>query len=268
MKKILCVLVGLTFCAGAYAGDATVGDMDIFFSTDANIEFKAPGAPDLGDIGGAGTQTLYVYANIDINDFKTWNGLGLDIAIDGGTYLGGELYNPNMGATPPVDPLWPQYEKYRWQNGAISGSRPYNPIPSTVEGYLNASAVSGGWLINLGALPSYGDYGTGPNSGDELAYSDYQNDAGDITWTGTYLLGEIWFTGDAVGGINLGVSPAWNTQTGDTAPWATLAFGLNGPVDGRLTGAGLDNVIYDATFTPEPASLLLMALGALIIRRR
>ncbi len=272
MKRTLCVLVGLTMCAGmAGAGEATTGDIDIFFATSDTIQFMQPQAP-VVDLGApAGTARLYIWANIDINDFATWNGMGLEFVPTGGlTVTGGELYNPNMADEPPVEPLWQQYAKYRWQNGAVGGSRPLNPIPMTGDGYLNASAVSGGWLTNLGALPAYGDFGLGENNGDELAWSNHDDNAGDITWTGSYLLGhvDVDVTDADTAGLNFAVSPAWITQQGDADPWATVAFGLNDPIDGRVHHNIAPNAIADATFVPEPASLLLLALGALAIRRR
>ncbi len=274
MKKTLCVLIGLALCgSAAIADDATVGDLDVFFSTSNAIQHMTPGAPEIvvDTSGGPVSERLYIWANIDHDDFAKWNGLGLNFVTEGGVSVtGGELYNPNMGpSSGSKGQTWEEYEKFRWQNGAVGGSEPNNPIPMTPGGYLNASAVSGGWLLELGVMPAYGDYGTGPDAGDELAYSNYAADT--TTWTLSYLLGHIDVeVSDVDSAVNFAISSAWCTLKGDTDPYATVRFGLNDEVSGRVTGAGgfADERVNDVTFTPEPASLVLLVLSGLLLRRR
>jgi hypothetical protein len=260
MKKVLIVLVGL-MAVTAYAAD-----MDIFFSTDNNIEFKTPGAIDLGDHPLAGdTATVYIYAQVDLYE-NAWNGFGLAFDSTGGAATYGELYNPNMGG----DGAKIQ-KAFRWQNGSVAGSDPTNPILMDGDGDLAGASVSSTAfaLLGIGADPSAGDYAGDPGAADTdtLSYSTYVG-VGD--WTGTFLVGEILITFDGTaGGLDGGVANDWITRGGDVSPWATIRFGgQDGDIDGRLTGGGLDGAYNDITWTPEPASMILLALGALVIRRR
>ena len=269
MKRAICLLAGMTMLAGvATAGPATTGDVDIFFSTDNTIGFMERQAPEVPTTVGA-TETVYIWANLDLYDYRTWNGVGLRFATSGATIVGGGLYNANMGGSGEKGQPGKQF---RWQNGAVGDGDPFNPIPiSATDGDLIGAAVTapGFQLLALGADARNGDFAVGPAPvlGDDLAYSNF---AGDGTWTGSYLLGWLDVQVDQIGGtINLGVSDELITRAGDAAaPWATVAFGLNGALDGRVVGNGLNNPTPDVTFTPEPASLLLVALAGLAIRRR
>jgi hypothetical protein len=257
MKKALIVLVGL-MAVTAYAGD-----IDIFFSADSAVAYKAASPLDLGDKSGGGSQTIYIYANLNAYDYYTFNGMGIAFDASGANLPSGALYNPNMGGdgTPKGGP-----KAFRWQNGSVAGSDPLNPIPFDSDGDLAGAAVSSSvfGLLGIGAVPTNGDYAAG--SGDDLAYSNFN--AG--VWTFTYLVGEITLDFDgSAGGVDMGVANDWITLGGDVFPWATVNFGGQGnDVDGRTTGAGLDLQYNDAFWTPEPASLILLALGALVIRRR
>ena len=91
MKKALIVLVGL-MAVSAYAVE-----LDVFFSTDNNIELKTPGAIDLGNKGAGDTQTIYLYAQVDLYNGGTWNGFGVSYDISSGGLSNGQLYNPNCG---------------------------------------------------------------------------------------------------------------------------------------------------------------------------
>ncbi len=199
------------------------------------------------------------------------------------TVTGGEYYNPNHGpATGAGD--WQDWKKFRWlngYNGSYPNSEPWNPIPAVPgdpvysDWELNAIGIvhpSLPFVNALGRQPAFGNDGLGGGaaSGDDLlAYADYFPETN--TWTGSYLLGHIDVEVTSTAGpptVNFAVSPGWITQQGDTDPWSTVAFGLNDPIDGR-TDHNMDPSSYpDVTFIPEPASLVLLALGASLIRRR
>lgn len=262
MKKALIVLVGL-MAVTAYAGD-----IDIFFSADAAVAYKTAAPLDLGDIGAATSQTVYIYANLNAYDYYTFNGLGIAFDAAGASLSGGALYNPNMGGDGTAKG---GAKAFRFQNGSVGGSDPVNPIPFDADGDLAGAAVSSTdfTLLGIGAVPRNGDYAAQPapnGTGDDLAYSDYVAPR----WTFTYLLGEVTLNFDGgPGGVDLGVANDWITLGGDVFPWATVNFGgQDADVDGRTTGAGLDGSYNDVFWTPEPASLILLALGALAIRRR
>jgi hypothetical protein len=263
MKKALIVLVGL-MAVTAYAGD-----MNIFFAADSDIASagKSAGALDLGDITGVTSQTVYLYANLNAYDYAVFNGLGISFDAVGGAVSGGALYNPNMGGdgTPKGGT-----KAFRFQNGSVAGSDPLANIGLDGDGDLAGAAVSSSAfaLLGIGALPTNGDYAG--SAGDTLAYSSFPGLDGDA-WTFTYLLGEITIDfNDAPGGLDLGVANDWITLGGDEFPWATVSFGseIGVEYDGRETGAGLNGAYNDIVWTPEPASLILLALGALVIRRR
>ena len=212
-------------CSQGYAGEATVGDIDIFFSHDDVIEHRLPSAPAF--MPEPYPTRIYIWANIDLNDGISFNGLGLEFVAPDAQVIGGELYNPNMGTETD--------RRYRWQNGATGSSYPYDPIPINAHGELNAMAIWSSYfeLLYLGAPPAHGDYAAGAD-GDQLAYSHYES-ATD-TWTGSYLLGHIdvqWW--QVPGPLNCAVSPAWITQRYDSEPWATVAFGVNVPISGRVS---------------------------------
>jgi hypothetical protein len=246
------LLIGLVLAAGSIAAVAVPaqGDIDIFFSPSNTIGPMTPGAPTIPvDVsGGTVSERLYVWANIDLNAYRTWNGLGLAFeSTAGATVTGGGVYNPDMGVvTSP---------QFRWSN-------PETEIPMTSSGYLDASAVAGPGVIELGYTPAFGDGMTG---GDTLAYAT----TGGI---GSYLVGYIDVDVSAVeSAVNFAISPAWTTRSGDgTGPFGTVAFGINDPVSGRDTGAGgfAGGRFNDVTFTPEPATLALLALGLFALRRR
>lgn len=245
-------LCGLVLAASSVAfAEVTTGDIDIFFSTSAVIESKAVEAPVIPvDVsGGPVAQRLYVWGNIDLYDYRTWNGLGLDFETAGGvTVTGGGVYNPDMGTAAPL---------FRWSN-------PETEIPMTAGGYLNATAVG---TAGLGMLPANGDFAADP--GDTLAYSNLSG----ADWLGSYLIGYIDVEVSSVeSAVNFAISPAWTTRMGDDGfgPYGMVAFGLNDPVLGRETGAGgfAGGRLNDVTFVPEPAALTLLALGLVLARRR
>ena len=162
---------------------------------------------------------------------------------------------------------WTAHKRFRWSNGAAGGSEPLIEIPMTADGYLNASAVAGSYVWALGHVPAQGDIAANP--GDTKSFSD---ELAGGAWRGSYLLGYIDVEIASVeSAVNFVISPAWTTRAGDTgSPFGSVAFGLNVPVGGRDTGAGgfANGRLNDVTFTPEPASLLLLALGVLGARRR
>ncbi len=246
----MCERVGALICLLAVVGGARATDIDIYFNSYDIIRDWEPQAPEI-PFTQPGIKRVYIWANIDMYDSTRFNGMGLDfVEVGDVTVVDGVLYNPNMGAeTGSKGQTWEDYKKFRWQNGALGGSEPDNPIGIQPTGSLDAYAVSGTWLLQLGYTPAYGDYAADP--GDTLAWSEY--DEGASTWVGSYLLGHVDVETAGDGDIYFAVSAAKITaQGGDEGDM--VYFGLNPPVPQRVVGAGGPGTgrIPDVTFVPGP----------------
>ena len=122
-------------------------------------------------------------------------------------------------------------------------------------------------VLALGYACRNGDYGAVSTAvaGDVLGFEHFAGS----DWNRTYLLGEVTITFDGTaGGIDLGVSSDWMTVAGGSDVNDTVSFSGGPSLLSRVTGNGLDGAYNDVTWTPEPASMILLALGALVIRRR
>ena len=224
------------------AADAT--DIEIFFNTSDQITSWSRSAPQI-EVACATPTRLYIWANIDLYDYTLFNGMGLSFVTVGDvTVADGELYNPNMGEDSGKG-SWTGYKRFRWQNGAIGGSEPFDPIPMSAEGDLDASAVVGAWLNKLGRTPANGDFAL--DTGDTLAYSAFDPNA--PSWVGSYLLGHINVQVLGQGEVYFTVSPAKITAEGGNES-DQVYFGLNPPVPQRTPGAGGPGVdrVADARF--------------------
>jgi hypothetical protein len=258
MRKALVAVVGLTVLAAA----ANAASIRLFLSTSSDVT----ALPSTATPAVAPGSTLYIWAQHNMYE-GLWNGLSIGF---NGPVSGAQLYNPNMGPTSgSKGAIWSDYMKFRWQNGAVTSPAPGNPPLTTIlpdpNGALNASAVSGAYLLSLGAGPVNiipGAEGKTPQ--DTLAITDYI--LATDTWTGWYKLGQVTVNGAPGSQLKLMVGSGWDTAVGGTAnDLVYLGFG-DAAVSGRQTGAVSE--LADATIIPEPASLVLLALAGLMFRRR
>lgn len=275
MKKLLAVLAGAAlFAAPASAslrlyfstlGPATVIDQA---QSDAMPATGVPAPPVTNpavDTSG-GPTTLYLYGRLTrenpngaTSDPSTqyWTGVGINLRIDGGTgtFVGGV----DWALTEVYDDLTdPSTVTYRRWNGVNSGTNNGNRID-----LANAAGVSGQGIngIQNNTVARLNDYN-----------SDIYNAASNAL-PHTFLIGTIQVQG--TGSLFLEVSTGRITRSGasQTAP-SWVAFGADDPfiqTDTPSIGgvpAGTASPTADATLVPEPASLLLLGLAGLALRRR
>ena len=157
-----------------------------------------------------------------------WNGINMQWSHTVGS---GSMYNPSFG-TP---------KKYRWQT-----SSDFDPV----------GAPGGGNSVNLVAVDALG---LGGDDRDPLQYLD----PGGVLWH--FLVGEMAFSepGDVFfeaggGGITL--------KGGTTRE--EVYFGRGDPFIYNNAPKGTRTTLKDLTVIPEPASLLLVGLAGLFLRRR
>jgi len=271
MRKALVAAVALSMLA-AVAG---ASELRVFLSTGNALNASSiPGGltPTNPQISPGTDTVVYLWGQRVTSN--TWTGLSLStVGAGGATVTGLQLYNPNMGTLPDPNAgeIWSDTEKYRWQNGAISAGDPNFPdgappnltINADASGTVIASAVSGSWLIFLGAATP----GT-----------DKQGFTGTVATTGNtnryYLLGQMHVTGPLGGSVKLAVGSGWITTSGGLPSTDTVDFGFGDPairsqgVINNVSATGFVSDLADLTITPEPASLVLLALAGLALRRR
>ncbi|MGD8453459.1 MAG: PEP-CTERM sorting domain-containing protein [Phycisphaerae bacterium] len=262
MKKLACAIL----CVGLAATMANATELGLFFSTTDDLA-AAPTAsnPEL-TLNCGESETVYIWAKVDVSMGDSW--LGVDLGISGVDTIGfeGMYYNPDMNpVTAPA--AW----RYRWNGGLSVDDN--SEFPDTAQPGVNP--------IGDYYLPFEDNHvngvGVGVPSSKFLALgSDLDTMmVMDNDWIyGYYLLGEATFTcPDPCGGesyeIFLAVGPGG------------IASATGGPGDDSIQfGVGDDPILNDdywgtssvADLTincvPEPASLLLLGIAGLALRRR
>jgi hypothetical protein len=260
MRRALITALGVAVLANA----AHAASIRFFLSHSSDVTYKPSTIMPHAVV--TQPQTLYLWAEKNLYDPARWNGLSLGIQATGSLALtDARLYNPNMGAASGTKgQTWQDYMKFRWQNGATTSPPPGTPPLTTIvrdyTGALTAAAVSGSYLLSLGADPVYGD-----NAGvaqDQLAYASYV--AATDTWLGYYKLGEV--TAQGSGYMFLTVGAGWITASGGSdADQVYFGYG-DAAVNGRQTGAV--SASPEASYDPEPATGLLLVLAGLLMHRR
>lgn len=224
-------LVAAFVCLGLLAGMATAqSNIQLFFSESNTDPGAAAGNPIVDATGGPVTQTLYLWSAFNPAT-DIWNGLGLFVETTGDVVA-------DMGSTYQVSYFSGAFS--RWQT---SPAQPYNP-----EWAMGARGLG----HNAAAVTSQG--------------LNNPFDAALKTPAGFLLVGEITFTGQN-GDIFLGVGDGKITRRDGNPGADTVTFGAGDPpvianVPGTVSAS------FDAQFIPEPASLLLLGLAGLALRRR
>lgn len=275
MKKFLAIFAGATMLAGA----ASAANLRLYFSLDNPIPaghaaLPAPNATTnalnvarvigfpLNVPGEKGTATnpcyelatgqtsatarFHLWAKPDfgpdndgdgIPDTNRWNGIALGIQISGGGSLSNWAgLNVN---TPSAARRWQTNSDFDGRDGGV------NFVGVTTTG-AQGPALGDGWDTGEG----YDVDGDGVVDGNADIY-----------------LGYIEVTGGFGTEVRLTVGSAGITREGGTPADDSVNFGW-GDAAVRGNQFGSASVDADACITPEPASLVLLGLGALALRRR
>lgn len=261
MKKLFSTLAVVAFAAGA--AQAQTAAARWFLSTDGLSNPSDPQSaavtpanmaarvnPTVNASSGA---RLYLWVNNPVSS-RVWNGFqDYRVEVRNGNAIINNLtiYNINMisdfgddgapgGGDDTTAPRWAATN-----SGTGAGSQ-------TVSGIL-MFYVAGQFGVRNGSLPIGGDphfTGTGDNRATLVGHVDITGTSGDVF-------------------IRHGLASAATTAgagvlTANT--FVRLGFGDEGTV--YTGGVGGDSPIAEATITPEPASLALLGLAALALRRR
>ncbi|MFH1746490.1 MAG: PEP-CTERM sorting domain-containing protein [Planctomycetota bacterium] len=228
MRKFIAAMM----CLGLVASVASAGQLQLYFSTTGAGDVVPPEyAAQINPELPMGGGTAYLWAFV--NTGNIWNGLALE--SHGALATAGEMYNDAL----------PILGGIRWEPAPASDLDPVG------DNYIFGFSVT---RMGLGSsMEAVADANFG--------WDKYIPGTGG----GHYLVAEYTYDGSApvflapgLGGISLsGSNPGAND--------VYFGFG-DAPVPDNAVGQMSD--IADLTFIPEPASLLLLGLAGLVLRRR
>ena len=232
MKKVLCVLAGVLLVTAA---SAQVNPIYVYASLDPVPTPPITTVPSIGlPVGDCSQGDVTITLWAETNYLDTWNGFGLSLVDGQGqamACLTGGIINPDDGGFPVGVNRW----------------HPDSDLDFGGDGVVKGVAVT--------------ERGIGGNFD---AYQAYVEPTSRITYLGSVVCGLDCCPGDVYAMVNDAKINQSGVPSGESVP---VYFGIDTvPVNGRETGAMSANPLFSCV--PEPASLVLIALAGLVIRRR
>jgi hypothetical protein len=242
MRKVLTIVA----CLGMMAVVANANDLHIYLGTPVDT------AAFVADDGGlvhpvvtdpVGEVTYGVWAEVGVDwtsgVVDVWNGIAVDYMATGGVTVVDSLMNNDDHNPSPLQTA------YRWEDSSDFGG---------TDGFFLVAVTRFG----LGGLLPADVGGTPP---DMYAYTPEIGVSGIKYW-----LGNITLACDAPGDLYFGVGSGGIARQGGDVDTDLVYFGsadgMRGDAFGEFASAPM------LTCIPEPASLLLLGLAGLVLRRR
>ena len=257
MRKFLVAFAVLgTFAMVANAADISIyfgrpqfvydegGAHTDWFVADATLPYDQPALP--------GTYTVGIWANVALDEageaLDVWNGIGLKIVGDDGVVIS-DLLMDNFDHQIGLGVA------RRWETGSDFGPNKGQPNDFLLVAASQGFGLGGAMPRELGVpTTDWWSYGSDEPFHYWLGNVTFSYDGSDGAKNVFFAIMD-----DAVGGVG---------RRGGDVEVDRVYFGLDEPIGLRGDDWGATSSLPDFTFTPEPASLILLSLAGLFLRRR
>jgi len=253
MRKFLVAFAVL----GMFAMVANANDITFYFGRPQTVvettDFVPDAALPVAQPAPPGTYTLGIWAQVNYyqpgETWDVWNGMHINILADEGVEVSG-LAIDNFDHRPGAGTA------YRWESGSDFG-----PGGSPTDFYLVAVTRFG-----LGGLWARELTGGAVSGTDWWAYcADPDASGPQQYWLGNVTLS---YSGADPKNVYFQIGTGGIARQGGVPAEDLIYFGLDEPVGLFGYQFGAISSLPDFTFTPEPASLILLSLAGLFLRRR